>query len=50
MEALGASICAICVETRDVLHQPIHLLLLKAARPLLGKTFDKWVFLIRLAT
>jgi hypothetical protein len=49
MESLGALLRAdrILVENREGLDQPIHLLARYAARPLLGNTFDKWVFLVR---
>lgn len=49
MEALGAPLKAdrIRVENREGLDEPIHLLARYAARPLLGDTFDKWVFLAR---
>ena len=49
MESLGAPLRAdrILVENREGLDQPIHLLARYAARPLLGNTFDKWVFLVR---
>ena len=49
MESLGALLRAdrIRVENREGLDQPIHLLARYAARPLLGNTFDKWVFLVR---
>ena len=49
METLRTPLKAdrIRIENREGLDEPIHLLARYAARPLLGRTFDKWMFLVR---